>query len=380
MRTTLQPHPPRQPHPQGRGEKADPNPSAQAAQTAATRWNEKNPWFVVSLCDGIGGAFLALHLADLPFHGIAAEKEPHLRDFTFKKWPHLEMHKTCDTIKTDKIIKQATSSNSAGVWLVGGPPCQPFSCAGQRGGFQDGRSNPLVAFCELKRELQVACEEASLDFNYTMEEVATMSVDHRKDISELIGDDPTLIEAGDFGWVQRSRLYWGLSSRLQPGVRAGLDWEYFPPGTHFEDLGVLRWTGKRFPCSWRPDSGDSRSATTNQVCQSPPVPGGSWRATYDGRRYNTLTTCYPHKPDHGNKSADVTQLKRFYDDGGRFPLNAYAADQCIQVGKKDGSTLRVLSAGERERLMGYPPRLDIHSSRQRHGGGGGAQVGEEGGG
>ena len=46
-------------------------------------------------------------------------------------------------------------------------------------------------------------------------------------------------------------------------------------------------------------------------------------------------------------------MKQFHEDHGRFPLHAYAADQCVaSQGRQD--QLRVLTAGERERLMGYP--------------------------
>ena len=176
-----------------------------------------------------------------------------------------------------------------------------------------------------------------------------MSSAHRREISDLFGESPTLIEAADFGWVQRSRLYWGLAAHLRPGLQTGKDWEYFPPGTHFDDLGVIRWMGQRLPGKWQPDAGCSRSAITNQVCQSPPVPGGSWRATYDGRRYSILTTCFPHKPDHGKRNADDRQLKRFQGIKGGFPCmhtqqsnasrwarrTAASSEFCPQVSAKD---------------------------------------------
>ena len=41
-----------------------------------------------------------------------------------------------------------------------------------------------------------------------MEEVATMLEEHRNAITTLFGCEPILVQAADFGWVQRVRLYW----------------------------------------------------------------------------------------------------------------------------------------------------------------------------
>ena len=102
---------------------ADPNEMQGAENVAVARgstigmfvqskkWDAENPWLVVSLCDGIGGAFLALDLADLPFFGVAAEKEGHLRDFTHQHWPHLKLVKDCGHLEADDLIAQVRRHN-----------------------------------------------------------------------------------------------------------------------------------------------------------------------------------------------------------------------------------------------------------------------------
>eukprot|EP00971_Amphidinium_carterae_P237778 4720577-Amphidinium_carterae.1 len=45
-----------------------------------------------------------------------------------------------------------------------------------------------------------------------LEEVATMSAVSRQQITDLARTPPVLLQAADFGWVHRSRLYWGPSS------------------------------------------------------------------------------------------------------------------------------------------------------------------------
>ena len=49
--------------------------------------------FVVSLCDGIETAFVALARLGASFQGIAVESVPALRDFTRCLWPHLHQFK-----------------------------------------------------------------------------------------------------------------------------------------------------------------------------------------------------------------------------------------------------------------------------------------------
>ena len=272
-------------------------------------WDHSHPWLVVSLCDGIGGLFLALEQACLPFHGITAEKDAGLRGFVHRKWCSLQAHSDCSSISAQMVIAAAKEHKCAGVFLAGGPPCQGSAGAGR----------PIVAFCQIKQELEAGMRAAGLSFACLLEALASMEVDRRREISDLFNGRPTLIQAADFGWVQRARLYWGLEGFLQSGIIAGRHWEYHPPGQHFEDVGVLRWLGDACPACWVPDSGWHWQGCSRESSRTAPIAGGAWLAAYAGGSFDTLTACFPHPPDRGSRSADETQLTRFHKRWAALP-------------------------------------------------------------
>ena len=186
-----------------------------------------------------------------------------------------------------------------------------------------------------------------------------MSIQQREYIDGIFGEKATLIQAADFGWVQRARLYWGLVASVHAAKHASCahaQWEYFAPGQLIPNLAVLRWAGKKHPPQWSPTPGERWLGGQVESSLSVPVPGSDWQATYAGGRFMTLATCFPRRADRGTDAGDVEQRLRFEHDGKRFPLSAYTAENCVQ---RDG-VLRVLNAEERESLMGYPQGWTAH--------------------
>jgi len=136
-------------------------------------------WFVVSLCDGIGGAFLALDIAKVKFDGIAAESDHDLLDFVHLQWPRLVLKSDCCKVTAEEVLKGCRRHGCQGIFLIGGPPCQPFSAAGRKRGLHDDRAGPLVAFCRLHKELIQLTKGIDITYRNLMETVASMSADAR---------------------------------------------------------------------------------------------------------------------------------------------------------------------------------------------------------
>ena len=121
-----------------------PEPTSENVATSGPLWSSSSlPWLVVSLCDGIGSIFICLTMLGLPFGGIAAEIDSDLRDFAHRKFPRLTLFSDCTSVTLNVVLKQFRSRQYGGIFLVGGPPCQPFSTAGRKRGFDDVRAAPM---------------------------------------------------------------------------------------------------------------------------------------------------------------------------------------------------------------------------------------------
>ena len=78
------------------------------------------------------------------------------------------------------------------------------------------------------------------------------------------------------------------------------------------------------------------------------VPGEHWVATYANGHFNTMTTVFPHPPDHGAQEADKEHRDTFYEGKRHFPLHSYIKANCVRY----GGEYRALGAEEREQVMG----------------------------
>ena len=226
--------------------------------------------FVVSVCDGIGAAFVALFLLGYRAQGIAVENEGHLSAFGAVTWPSLTQDDNVLSLSAADAMAGARAAKAHAVLLVGGPPCPPFSSLSSNPqGFNDERSAPLVRFVELRDEIGSACAATGMRFRWLMEEVATMEVAHRAAITELVGEVPTLIHAADFGYLHRARLYWGLHEVVTVGAQLPRV-EILPEGTAARGMHVVRWLGRPSPAGWQPHDGAAAAALrpTVGVCPS----------------------------------------------------------------------------------------------------------------
>ena len=92
----------------------------------------------VDLCSGIGGFALGFQRAGLSKPVLFCDIEPWSRQILNKHWPDVPIAEDVKELANDpeQIIKAINGRDSI---LTAGYPCQPFSAAGQRRGFEDDR-------------------------------------------------------------------------------------------------------------------------------------------------------------------------------------------------------------------------------------------------
>lgn len=92
----------------------------------------------VDLCSGIGGFALGFQRAGLSKPVLFCDIEPWSRQILNKHWPDVPIAEDVKELANDpgQIINAINGRDSI---LTAGYPCQPFSAAGQRRGFEDDR-------------------------------------------------------------------------------------------------------------------------------------------------------------------------------------------------------------------------------------------------
>jgi len=146
---------------------------------------------VLSCFDGISCGQLALKRAGVPVDRYyASEIEPNAIKVTQHNFP--------DTIQLGDVRNIKAANLPKIDLLIGGSPCQTFSQAGERTGF-DGKSGLFYEFLRLLKEVNPT---------YFLLENVKMKKDWQDEISKELGVEPVLIDSNLVSAQDRKRLYW----------------------------------------------------------------------------------------------------------------------------------------------------------------------------
>ena len=146
---------------------------------------------ILSLFDGISGCRQALKELNIDCQYYASEIDKYAIQISKANHP--------DIIQMGDVRNVGGSVVDIDL-LVGGFPCQSFSIAGSRKGFEDERGQ---LFFEMMRIL----EEIKPKY-FLFENVASMSKDNQAFISEKLGVEPIMINSALLTAQNRKRLYW----------------------------------------------------------------------------------------------------------------------------------------------------------------------------
>lgn len=152
---------------------------------------------VLSLFDGISCGRLALERAGIKVDTYyASEIDKYAIQIAQKNYP--------DTIQLGDVTKWRDWDID---WksidlLIGGSPCQTFSNAGSRTGF-DGKSGLFYTYLEILNHLK----EVNPNIKFLLENVK-MKAEWRDEITHCMGVEPILINSALVSAQQRNRYYW----------------------------------------------------------------------------------------------------------------------------------------------------------------------------
>lgn len=149
---------------------------------------------VLSLFDGISCGMVAMERVGIPVERyVAYEIDKNAIKISQKNYPQIEH---CGDVTTADFTKYQDFD-----LLIGGSPCQSLSIVQSKTRQHlDGKSKLFFEFVRAKEEMKPKW--------FLFENVASMNVESKRVISELLGCEPVFIDSGTFSAQQRPRLYW----------------------------------------------------------------------------------------------------------------------------------------------------------------------------
>lgn len=146
---------------------------------------------VLSLFDGMSCGQIALNKLGIKYDNyFASEIDKYAIQVTQKNYPDTKQIGSVTEVKGEDLPKIDL--------LFGGSPCQSFSNAGLRNGF-DGKSKLFWEFVRVLKEVKP---------KYFMLENVKMKQEWKDIITKELGIDPIEICSSNFSAQQRKRLYW----------------------------------------------------------------------------------------------------------------------------------------------------------------------------
>ena len=285
------------------------------------------PVVVVSLFNGIGGSFRSYDVAGVvPIALIAVECDSGARRVTRRAWPRaVEID---DVRKVDAEMIRSwcnTYPRAVEFHVIAGFPCVHLSSA--RAGRLNLEGEGSNLFWELVRILETMenIMEPRIKVEYLVENVASMDVSARQEISGRLGVEPLWLCPSDLLPVSRPRLAWSSKEvRRMPGVA-------LEPGDGFtrvkmsgEGVADAQWVEE----GWR--RCDPQQALPTFM--------------------KAIKRARPPDQPAGISRCDEGALQRWHSDSYKFPPYQYRRQYLL---KNESNELSYSDPRERELLLGF---------------------------
>ena len=164
---------------------------------------------ILSLCDGVGGGYMALKSLGVDFQYYAVEIDKHPRKIIDSMVN--DIIRPVDDVKL--LTREMLKALGPFDWVIFGSPCQSVSVASNGDGL-DGKSGLLL---DCLRVLKI-CQEYNPNLKFLIENVKMKNA-FKEQFNELIGVEPVLINSALVSAQKRERYYWCNFPVSQPKDR-----------------------------------------------------------------------------------------------------------------------------------------------------------------
>ena len=304
---------------------------------------------LVDLWSGFGGSILALLALGMQVIAVAAENTE-VREVCHRNTPNVVHVADVGHIRGKDLLAVIRRRKFAVVLIGGGSPCQGNSeLNSQRKGVKDPRTIGAYHVARIEKEFRQAAKVGGVEIppiGTFIENVASAPKEVIEYYSQLVGAPPVHIGAGQFGYVQRNRLFWGQIDGAPLGNSTSrwcateiedvqMDWSYY---LHDQWCPKAVYSGKALPKNVRLTGGYRLGIDPEHVVQEK---GKGAICTFSRE--------FTH-PEDRMKTASKQAQKRFLQDGKRFPPGSYEAGSLAWK----GDAWRSFTAYERAQMMCWP--------------------------
>ena len=187
---------------------------------------------VLDLWSGIGGLLLALLALGVRCVAVSAELDADLRQAKQAAFANLVVVSDVAELSPEMLAKVMGRRTFAAILVGGGSPCQGNSSLNLgRKGLGDERSWQPLHLQRLVEGIREAHPGTPI-YNF-LENVASAPPEVIQKYTAIVGGGPVRIDAAEWGWVERRRLYWlkgpagGVDDLMEPDLPEGLQlrWE-----------------------------------------------------------------------------------------------------------------------------------------------------------
>lgn len=299
--------------------------------TAADKFVPRIPVIVVSLFNGIGGAFRCYDVLGVaPLAMIAFDIHKPANRVTSRRWPHVLIYGDVRSIDEDMVkswLLKFPEAEEIHMW--GGFPCNDLSSAKAYREELEGKDSSL--FFEIPRVFQLIRSVAGkyIVVKLAAENVASMSKPACQQISKILKLRPYYLDCSDAVPMNRPRLCWCTE-----------DMQNVVDGVFCEDEEY--WT--------RIYARNNYPLIEQWLSDGWVWPGAEWGVTLPTCMKSIVRARPPPQPA-GIDRCKVDAIGRWTADSYRYPPYQYREQFVLWHREKE--TWRLVDSSERELLMGY---------------------------